>query len=187
MEAAPYGGKPLRGWDVLHITGFCLMTSSALPQCSSTECLRNELNCNGLSGLSKRLTLGSLFARLFRVPVRRRQNCGHGAPRLCPRVLTQGHRVQSMLFLNGKTRSLYFQKKKPANLSWTATYRKLHKKDQAGEAAKRNRRKLKSKRPRAIGNLTIEVRLSSAVTHRSGAASAFFSVPTPPQCCKNRM
>jgi hypothetical protein len=66
-----------------------------------------------------------------------------------------------MLFLNGKTHSLYLQRKKASNLSWTATYRRLHKKDQAGEATKRKRRNLHSKRPRAIGNLTIEVHFSS--------------------------
>ena len=71
--------------------------------------------------------------------------------------------VQTLLFLNGKSRSLYLQRKKPANIAWTATYRRAHKKDQAGEATKRKRRNLNSKRPRAIGNLTIEVR---AALHR---------------------
>jgi large subunit ribosomal protein L24e len=63
-----------------------------------------------------------------------------------------------MLFLHGKARSLYFQRKKAASLAWTTTYRRAHKKDQTGEATKRRRRNLHSKQPRAIGNLTIEVR-----------------------------
>ena len=66
--------------------------------------------------------------------------------------------VQTMLFINGKARSLYFQRKKAASLAWTVTYRRLHKKDQAGEQTKRKRRNLHSKKPRAIGNLTVEVR-----------------------------
>jgi large subunit ribosomal protein L24e len=63
-----------------------------------------------------------------------------------------------MLFLHGKARSLYFQRKKAANLAWTTTYRRAHKKDQSGEATKRKRRNLHSKQPRAIGSLTLEVR-----------------------------
>ena len=66
--------------------------------------------------------------------------------------------MQTLLFLNGKARSMWMQHKKPSKLSWTTTYRRAHKKDQAGEATKRKRRNLHSKRPRAIGNLTIEVR-----------------------------
>eukprot|EP00892_Ulva_mutabilis_P006132 jgi/Ulvmu1/3891/UM018_0112.1 len=61
-----------------------------------------------------------------------------------------------MLFLNGKTRSLYFQRKKAANLAWTTTYRRAHKKDQTGEQAKRKRRNLNSKKPRALAGISLE-------------------------------
>lgn len=65
--------------------------------------------------------------------------------------------LQIMLFLNGKTRSLYFQRKKAANLAWTTTYRRAHKKDQTGEQAKRKRRNLNSKKPRALAGISLEV------------------------------
>lgn len=65
--------------------------------------------------------------------------------------------LQMMLFLNGKTRSLYFQRKKAANLAWTTTYRRAHKKDQTGEQSKRKRRNLNSKKPRALAGISLEV------------------------------
>lgn len=37
---------------------------------------------------------------------------------------------QQYLFLNKKCKSLYHNRLKPAKLSWTAVYRKQHKKDQ---------------------------------------------------------
>lgn len=65
--------------------------------------------------------------------------------------------MQNMLFLSGKVRSLYFQRKKAANLAWTTTYRRAHKKDQTGEQAKRKRRNLHSKKPRAVAGVSLEV------------------------------
>lgn len=62
-----------------------------------------------------------------------------------------------MLFLSGKVRSLYFQRKKAANLAWTSTYRRAHKKDLTGEQAKRKRRNLNSKKPRAVAGVSLEV------------------------------
>jgi hypothetical protein len=53
---------------------------------------------------------------------------------------------------------LYFQKKKAASLAWTTTYRRAHKKDQTGEQAKRKRRNLNSKKPRAVAGVSLEVR-----------------------------
>jgi len=66
--------------------------------------------------------------------------------------------AQVSLFLSAKTRRMFLQKQKPANLSWTVTYRRLHKKDQAGEATKRKRRNLNARRPRAIVGVSMEVR-----------------------------
>lgn len=37
---------------------------------------------------------------------------------------------QQYLFLNKKCKSLYHDRKRPANLAWTVAYRKAHKKDQ---------------------------------------------------------
>jgi Ribosomal protein L24e len=90
-----------------------------------------------------------------------------------------------MLFLNGKARSLYFQRKKAANLAWTTTYRRLHKKDQAGEQTKRKRRNLHSKRPRAIGNLTVEVRVRARISHQHWCSRLeSYSLQTcPAPCC----
>lgn len=65
--------------------------------------------------------------------------------------------------MSGKVRSLYFQRKKAANLAWTTTYRRAHKKDQTGEQAKRKRRNLHSKKPRAVAGVSLEVRLPASV------------------------
>eukprot|EP01025_Chloroclados_australasicus_P040589 TRINITY_DN4248_c0_g1_i1.p1 TRINITY_DN4248_c0_g1~~TRINITY_DN4248_c0_g1_i1.p1 ORF type:complete len:189 (+),score=8.08 TRINITY_DN4248_c0_g1_i1:204-770(+) len=61
-----------------------------------------------------------------------------------------------MLFIHGKARSMYFQRKKAANLAWTTTYRRAHKKDQSTELSKRKRRNLNTKRPRAIVGTSVE-------------------------------
>lgn len=69
-----------------------------------------------------------------------------------------------MLFIHGKARSMYFQRKKAATLAWTTTWRRAHKKDQSGEQAKRKRRNLTSKAPRAIAGVTLEVRRAIRAT-----------------------
>ncbi|KAJ3192564.1 60S ribosomal protein L24 [Entophlyctis luteolus] len=49
--------------------------------------------------------------------------------------------------LNGKCESLFLQRKKPSKLSWTIVFRRLHKKGQTEEAAKkRTRRTVKAQR-----------------------------------------
>ena len=40
--------------------------------------------------------------------------------------------LQSYLFLNKKTRRLYHQRKRPAKIAWTVTYRKQHRKVSSG-------------------------------------------------------
>lgn len=39
--------------------------------------------------------------------------------------------MQMFLFLNRKVKSLFHQRKRPAKIAWTATYRKQHRKVRA--------------------------------------------------------
>jgi ribosomal protein L24E len=72
-------------------------------------------------------------------------------------VINVSNSLQVMLFISGKSRSMYFQRKKAASLAWTTTWRRAHKKDQSHEQTKRKRRNLGSKKPRAIAGITLEV------------------------------
>lgn len=75
-----------------------------------------------------------------------------------PLGLNTTRALQSLLFGQAKSRRMWLQKKKAANLSWTVTYRRMHKKDQSQEVNKRKRRNLNSKKPRAIVGASLEVR-----------------------------
>ena len=43
--------------------------------------------------------------------------------------------MQSFLFLNRKSRSMFHQRKRPAKIAWTVTYRKAHRKVRIFEGA----------------------------------------------------
>ncbi|XP_010516886.1 PREDICTED: 60S ribosomal protein L24-1 [Camelina sativa] len=64
---------------------------------------------------------------------------------------------QVFLFLNSKCKRYFHNKLKPSKLSWTAMYRKQHKKDAAQEAVKRRRRATKKPYSRSIVGATLEV------------------------------
>lgn len=56
---------------------------------------------------------------------------------------------QQYLFLNKKCKSHFHNRKRPAKLAWTTTYRKAHKKDQVAEASRKKRRTISKVRTRA--------------------------------------
>ncbi|PWA38408.1 60S ribosomal protein L24 [Artemisia annua] len=64
---------------------------------------------------------------------------------------------QVFLFLNSKCKRYFHNKLKPSKLTWTAMYRKQHKKDIAQEAVKKRRRATKKPYSRAIVGATLEV------------------------------
>lgn len=64
---------------------------------------------------------------------------------------------QQYLFLNRKCKSLYAQKKRPAKLLWTTTWRKAHKKDQVAEVARKKRRTANKGNTRSIVGVSLEV------------------------------
>ncbi|KAI8005945.1 60S ribosomal protein L24 [Camellia lanceoleosa] len=64
---------------------------------------------------------------------------------------------QVFLFSNSKCKSYFHNGLKPSKLTWTAMYRKQHKKDAAQEAVKKRRRATKKPYSRSIVGATLEV------------------------------
>ncbi|GMH10218.1 hypothetical protein Nepgr_012059 [Nepenthes gracilis] len=64
---------------------------------------------------------------------------------------------QVFLFANSKCKRYFHNKLKPSKLTWTAVYRKQHKKDIAQEASKKRRRTTKKPYSRSIVGVTLEV------------------------------
>ncbi|KAL5065826.1 hypothetical protein RYX36_027563, partial [Vicia faba] len=64
---------------------------------------------------------------------------------------------QVFLFVNSKCKRYFHNKLKPSKLTWTAMYRKQHKKEIAQEAAKKRRRATKKPYSRSIVGATLEV------------------------------
>ncbi|XP_057767219.1 60S ribosomal protein L24 [Salvia miltiorrhiza] len=64
---------------------------------------------------------------------------------------------QVFLFVNSKCKRYFHNRLRPAKLTWTAMYRKQHKKDVAAEAVKKRRRTNKKPYSRSIVGATLEV------------------------------
>ncbi|KAL9259849.1 Large ribosomal subunit protein eL24-like protein, partial [Drosera capensis] len=64
---------------------------------------------------------------------------------------------QVFLFANSKCKRYFHNKLKPSKLTWTAVYRKQHKKDIAQEAVRKRRRATKKPYSRSIVGATLEV------------------------------
>ncbi|KAK8562015.1 hypothetical protein V6N13_148850 [Hibiscus sabdariffa] len=64
---------------------------------------------------------------------------------------------QVFLFSNSKCKRYFHNRLKPSKLTWTAMYRKQHKKDIAQEAVKKRRRATKKPYSRSIVGATLEV------------------------------
>ena len=64
---------------------------------------------------------------------------------------------QVFLFSNSKCKRYFHNRLKPAKLTWTAMYRKQHKKDIHAEAVKKRRRTTKKPYSRSIVGATLEV------------------------------
>ncbi|KAJ1378921.1 TRASH domain [Sesbania bispinosa] len=64
---------------------------------------------------------------------------------------------QVFLFANSKCKRYFHNRLKPSKLTWTAMYRKQHKKDIAQEAVKKRRRATKKPYSRSIVGATLEV------------------------------
>ncbi|KVI10152.1 Ribosomal protein L24e, conserved site-containing protein [Cynara cardunculus var. scolymus] len=64
---------------------------------------------------------------------------------------------QVFLFANSKCKRYFHNKLKPSKLTWTAMFRKQHKKDIAQEAVRKRRRATKKPYSRAIVGATLEV------------------------------
>ncbi|XP_019186609.1 PREDICTED: 60S ribosomal protein L24-like [Ipomoea nil] len=65
--------------------------------------------------------------------------------------------AQVFLFLNSKCKRYFHNRLKPSKLTWTAVYRKQHKKDLAQESVKKRRRTTKKPYSRSIVGATLEV------------------------------
>ncbi|KAK3001968.1 hypothetical protein RJ639_020498 [Escallonia herrerae] len=61
------------------------------------------------------------------------------------------------LFVNSKCKRYFHNRLKPSKLTWTAMYRKQHKKDIAAETVKKRRRTTKKPYSRSIVGATLEV------------------------------
>ncbi|XP_027351979.1 60S ribosomal protein L24 [Abrus precatorius] len=64
---------------------------------------------------------------------------------------------QVFLFANSKCKRYFHNRLKPSKLTWTAMYRKQHKKDIAQEAVKKRRRATRKPYSRSIVGATLEV------------------------------
>ncbi|EHA8588085.1 60S ribosomal protein L24 [Cocos nucifera] len=64
---------------------------------------------------------------------------------------------QVFLFANSKCKRYFHNRLKPSKLTWTAMYRKQHKKDMHAEAVKKRRRTTKKPYSRSIVGATLEV------------------------------
>ncbi|ONM06847.1 60S ribosomal protein L24-2 [Zea mays] len=64
---------------------------------------------------------------------------------------------QVFLFANSKCKRYFHNRLKPAKLTWTAMYRKQHKKDIHAEAVKKRRRATKKPYSRSIVGASLEV------------------------------
>ncbi|KAK2989051.1 hypothetical protein RJ640_018840, partial [Escallonia rubra] len=64
---------------------------------------------------------------------------------------------QVFLFVNSKCKRYFHNRLKPSKLTWTAMYRKQHKKDIAAETVKKRRRTTKKPYSRSIVGATLEV------------------------------
>ncbi|KAL2525053.1 60S ribosomal protein L24-1 [Abeliophyllum distichum] len=64
---------------------------------------------------------------------------------------------QVFLFANSKCKRYFHNRLRPAKLTWTAVYRKQHKKDIAAETVKKRRRATKKPYSRSIVGATLEV------------------------------
>ncbi|KAM7531251.1 hypothetical protein LguiB_034661 [Lonicera macranthoides] len=64
---------------------------------------------------------------------------------------------QVFLFANSKCKRYFHNRLKPSKLTWTAMYRKQHKKDIAAETVKKRRRTAKKPYSRSIVGATLEV------------------------------
>ncbi|XP_022736700.1 60S ribosomal protein L24-like [Durio zibethinus] len=64
---------------------------------------------------------------------------------------------QVFLFANSKCKRYFHNRLKPSKLTWTAMYRKQHKKDIAAEAVKKRHRTTKKPYSRSIVGATLEV------------------------------
>ncbi|KAM2275001.1 hypothetical protein EV2_045623 [Malus domestica] len=64
---------------------------------------------------------------------------------------------QVFLFANSKCKRYFHNRLKPSKLTWTAMYRKQHKKDIAAESVKKKRRSTKKPYSRSIVGATLEV------------------------------
>ncbi|XP_077246454.1 large ribosomal subunit protein eL24-like [Tasmannia lanceolata] len=64
---------------------------------------------------------------------------------------------QVFLFANSKCKRYFHNRLKPSKLTWTAMYRKQHKKDMHAEAVKKKRRATKKPYSRSIVGATLEV------------------------------
>ncbi|XP_061988006.1 large ribosomal subunit protein eL24 [Rosa rugosa] len=64
---------------------------------------------------------------------------------------------QVFLFVNSKCKRYFHNRLKPSKITWTAMFRKQHKKDSAQESVKKKRRATKKPYSRSIVGATLEV------------------------------
>ncbi|CAH9099432.1 unnamed protein product [Cuscuta europaea] len=113
---------------------------------------------------SRKLQLGFLFRSCSRTElsaamVLKTELCRFSGAKIYPGKGIRFVRADSQVFLfaQSKCKRYFHNRLKPAKLTWTAVYRKQHKKDHAQEAVKRKRRTTKKPYSRSIVGATMEV------------------------------
>ncbi|XP_022845379.1 60S ribosomal protein L24-like, partial [Olea europaea var. sylvestris] len=91
--------------------------------------------------------------------VTRTELCRFSGAKIYPGKVIRFIRSDSQVFLfpNSKCKRYFHNRLRPAKLTWTAVYRKQHKKDIAAETVKKRRRTTKKPYSRSIVGATLEV------------------------------
>ncbi|KAJ0985340.1 hypothetical protein J5N97_003696 [Dioscorea zingiberensis] len=107
-------------------------------------------------GFSGRSFCGSLKAKEM---VLKTELCRFSGAKIYPGKGIRFIRADSQVFLfaNSKCKRYFHNRLRPAKLTWTAMYRKQHKKDIHAEAVKKRRRTTKKPYSRSIVGATLEV------------------------------
>ncbi|CAL5343962.1 unnamed protein product [Camellia sinensis] len=113
------------------------------------RCLHTLCGCNFISKF-----LGGLLNEKYRTEL-----CRFSGAKIYPGKGIRFIRSDSQVFLfsNSKCKRYFHNRLKPSKLTWTAMYRKQHKKDAAQEAVKKRRRTTKKPYSRSIVGATLEV------------------------------
>ncbi|KAG9458548.1 hypothetical protein H6P81_003056 [Aristolochia fimbriata] len=149
---ATHGGHRRHVGKVFWIYLNCKDMFSVLLVCSR---FAQVLRCRVMSGLFHL----KVYRCNFLIMVLKTELCRFSGAKIYPGKGIRFVRADSQVFLfsNSKCKRYFHNRLKPSKLTWTAMYRKQHKKDIHAEAVKKRRRTTKKPYSRSIVGATLEV------------------------------